>query len=89
MHPNEAEEYKEDSMSHPIDKKAVYMARYPKGLVLELTAPIDDPFSPKPVGSRMRVEYIDDALQIHGVWLAPASGSIAIIIEQDSFRIVT
>ena len=76
-------------MSHPIDKKAVYMARYPKGSVLELTAPIDDPYSSKPVGSRMRVEYIDDALQIHGEWLAPTSGSIAIIIEQDSFKIVT
>ena len=76
-------------MPHPIDKKAVYMARYPKGSVLELTAPIDDPYSPKPVGSRMRVEYIDDALQVHGEWIAPASGSIAIIIEQDSFTIVT
>lgn len=76
-------------MSYPLDKKAVYMARYSKGSVLELTAPIDDPYSPKPVGSRMRVEYIDDALQIHGEWLAPASGSIAIIIEQDSFKIVT
>lgn len=72
-------------MSYPLDKKVVYMARYPKGSVLELTAPIDDPYSPKPVGSR----YIDDALQIHGEWLAPASGSIAIIIEQDSFKIVT
>ena len=76
-------------MSYPLDKKAVYMARYPKGSVLELTAPIDDPYSPKPVGSRMRVEYIDDALQIHGECLAPASGSIAVIIEQDSFKIVT
>ncbi len=37
-------------MSYPLDKKAVYMARYPKGSVLELTAPIDDPYSPKPVG---------------------------------------
>ena len=37
----------------------------------------------------MRVEYIDDALQMHGEWLTPASGSIAIIIEQDSFKIVT
>ena len=38
-------------MSYPLDKKVVYMARYPKGSVLELTDPIDDPYSPKPVGS--------------------------------------
>ena len=76
-------------MSCPIDKKAVYSARYPKGSVLELTEPINDPYSPKPVGSRLKVEYIDDALQIHGKWLPPASGSIAIIVEQDSFKIVS
>lgn len=76
-------------MSYPIDKKAVYSARYPKGSVLELTEPINDPYSPKPVGSRLKVEYIDDALQIHGEWLSPASGSIAIIVEKDSFKIVT
>lgn len=76
-------------MSCPIDKKAVYSARYPKGSVLELTEPINDPYSPKPVGSRLKVEYIDDALQIHGEWLFPASGSIAIIVEKDSFKIVT
>lgn len=76
-------------MSCPIDKKAVYSARYPKGSVLELTEPINDPYSPKPVGSRLKVEYIDDALQIHGKWLPPASGSIAIIVEKDSFKIVS
>lgn len=76
-------------MSCPINKKAVYSARYPKGSVLELTEPINDPYSPKPVGSRLKVEYIDDALQIHGEWLPPASGSIAIIVEKDSFKIVS
>ena len=65
--------------------RAFYSARYPKGTVLELTAPISDPYSPKPVGSRMKVEYVDDALRIHGVWLAPASGGIALIIGLDSF----
>lgn len=75
-------------MSHPIDKRAVYSARYPHGTVVELTAPIADPYSPKPVGSRMKVDYIDDALQIHGTWLPPQRGSIAILIEKDSFKIV-
>lgn len=76
-------------MSCPIDKKAVYSARYPKGTIVELTEPIDDEYSPKPVGSRFKVDYIDDALQLQGVWLPPASGSIAIIINQDKFKVVT
>ena len=76
-------------MSYPIDKKAVYSARYPKGTIIELIEPIDDKYSPKPAGSRFKVEYVDDALQLQGSWLAPASGSIAVIIEQDSFKIVT
>lgn len=37
-------------MSYPLDKRAVYMARYPKGSVLELTAPIDDLYSQNLVG---------------------------------------
>ena len=43
------------------------------------------------LGCRMsifKVEYVDDALQLHGVWLPPASGSIAIIIEQDKFKVI-
>ena len=76
-------------MSYPIDKKAVYSARYPKGTVIELIEAIDDPYSPKPVGSRFKVEYVDDALQLQGVWLPPQSGSIAVIIEKDKFKIVS
>lgn len=75
-------------MSYPIDKKAVYSARYPHGTIIELTEPIQDPYSPKPVGSRFKVDYVDDALQLQGVWLPPQSGSIAVIIEKDKFRIV-
>lgn len=75
-------------MGHPIDKKAVYSARYPKGTIIELTAPIEDEYSPKPIGSRFRVDFVDDALQLQGVWLPPARGSIAVIIEHDKFRIV-
>ena len=75
-------------MSYPIDKKAVYSARYPHGSIIELTEPIQDPYSPKPVGSRFKVDYVDDALQLQGVWLPPQSGSIAVIIEKDKFKIV-
>ena len=75
-------------MSHPIDKKAVYMARYPKGTIIELVEPLEDPYAPKPVGSRFKVNCVDDALQLQGVWLPPQSGSIAVIIEKDKFKIV-
>lgn len=75
-------------MSCLIDKKEVYSARYPKGTIVELTEPIDDKYSPKPAGSRFKVEYVDDALQLQGHWLPPASGSIAIIIEQDKFKVI-
>lgn len=75
-------------MSYPINKKEVYSARYPKGTIVELIEPIDDKYSPKPAGSRFKVDYIDDALQLQGHWLPPASGSIAIIIEQDKFKVI-
>lgn len=76
-------------MSYHINKKEVYSARYPKGTIVELTEPIADKYSPKPIGSRFKVECVDDALQLQGVWLPPASGSIAIIIEQDKFKVIT
>ena len=50
---------------------------------------IEYKYSPKPIGSRFKVECVDDALQLQGVWLPPASGSIAIIIEQDKFKVIT
>lgn len=70
-----------------IDKKVVYEARYPAGTVIELTADIDDPYTPKKVGDRFRVSGIDDALQLHGSWLN--GGSMAVDIEHDSFRVVS
>jgi len=76
-------------VAHPIDKKAVYSARYPHGTVIELTAPINDPYgASKPIGARFVVDYVDDACQLQGHWLPPASGSIAVIIEEDSFKVV-
>lgn len=76
-------------MSHPIDKKALYEARYPHGTIIELTEPIEDPYgSSKPAGSRFKVDFVDDALQLCGSWLPPQSGSIAVIIEEDSFKVV-
>ena len=76
-------------MAHPIDKQAVYSARYPKGTVIELTAPIEDPYSPKPVGARFKVDHVDSALQLQGHWMPPERGSIAVAIEKDSFKIVS
>lgn len=77
-------------MSQSIDKKELYAMRYPCGTVIELTEPIEDRYgSGKPVGSCFRVDYVDDALQLHGVWLPPQSGSIAVIIGHDKFKIVT
>ena len=76
-------------MTMKIDKKAVYSARYPHGTVIELTAPIEDSYgSSKPTGSRFIVDFIDDSLQLHGSWLPPQSGSIAVLIEYDKFKIV-
>jgi len=74
-------------MPVPIDKKAYYAMRYPAGTVIELTEAIDDPYTPKPVGARFRVSGMDDALQLHGVWLPPEGGSVAVDIEHDRFRI--
>lgn len=76
-------------MSIPLDKetkKALYSARYPRGTQLRLTAPIEDKYSPKEAGDIFTVDYIDDALQLHGKWAS--GGSIAIIIEKDHFEIV-
>ena len=70
------------------DKVALYRSQYPRGTVLELTAPIADDFSPKPQGARFQVEYVDDQLQLHGKWLPPERGSLAIIPGVDSFKIV-
>ena len=52
-------------------------------MILELTEPLNDPYSPKPVGARLKVEYVDSFGQIHGEWLEPYGGSIAIIPEVD------
>ena len=77
-------------MAMKIDKKAVYSARYPHGTVIELTAPIKDPYgSSKPVGARFKVDLVDSALQLHGHWLPPQSGSMAVNIEVDSFIVVS
>lgn len=70
------------------EKGNTYSAQYPKGTIIELTAPIDDEYSPKPIGSRFQVEFIDDAFQLQGSWLPPESGTIAVLIEKDSFKVV-
>lgn len=66
---------------------AIYKARYPKGTILKLTAPVEDLFTPKEKGERFQVEYIDDALQIHGKWL-DSGGSMALVIGVDCFNVI-
>lgn len=70
------------------DKQAYYSRQYPKGTVIELTEPIEDEFSPKPAGSRFKVDSVDSMLQLQGYWLPPQRGSIAVIIGVDKFKIV-
>lgn len=73
-------------MSHPIGKVEYYRMRYPHGIKLRLTEPIEDRFTPKEAGDIFTVDYIDDAGQIHGSW--QSGGSMAIIIGVDNFEIV-
>lgn len=70
------------------DRITYYRMRYPHGTILELTADLEDPYTPKPSGSRFRVDFLDDIGQIHGSWLPPESGSIALDAERDKFKIV-
>lgn len=73
-------------MGIPIDKVAVYRARWPHGTKLRLTADIDDPYTPKKVGDIFTVDFVDDVGQLHGKW--KSGGSMALIPERDSFEIV-
>lgn len=73
-------------MRRKIDKRAVFSMRYPHGTILRLTAPVDDPYTSKAIGDLFEVDFIDDAMQIHGRWLN--GGSMALIIGEDQFEIV-
>ena len=76
-------------MAVEINKQEMYSMRYPSGTIIELTAPIEDKYTPKPVGARFKVDLVDSALQLHGHWLPPQSGSMAVNIEFDSFIVVS
>ena len=66
-----------------------YRMRYPEGIIVELEEPIIDTYgNNKPAGARFKVSFIDDMGSMHGNWLAPQSGTLAIIIEHDKFKIV-
>lgn len=73
-------------MGIPIDKPAVYRARWPHGTKLRLTKDIEDPYTPKRAGDIFIVDFVDDVGQIHGCW--KSGGSMALIPERDSFEIV-
>ena len=68
-------------------KKEYCRARYPKGTLLRLSKPINDPYTPKKVGDIfVSSGVIDDMLQLHGHWLS--GGSMALSIEDDEFEII-
>lgn len=66
---------------------AIYRARYPKGTILRLTAPVEDLFTPKSTGELFQVSCVDDEAQIHGRWLE-SGGSMALVIGVDCFVVV-
>lgn len=68
-----------------MNKADKYREIYKPGTVIRLTAPINDKYTPKPVGARFKVDFVDDECQLHGSWLYPECGSMAVIIEEDSF----
>ena len=76
-------------MSVEINKQEMYSMRYPSGTIIELTATIEDKYTPNPVVARFKVDLVDSALQLHGHWLPPQSGSMAVNIEFDSFIVVS
>lgn len=65
-------------------EKAVYEEKY-VGRVIELTQPIADPYTPKPIGSRFHVTSVDDCYQLHGYW--EDGGSMAVNVELDHFKV--
>ena len=76
-------------MTDSTNKRSYLEKMYPKGTILELTEDLDDKFTPKPAGSRFKVSSADDSGQLHGTWLPPQSGSMAIVVGVDKFRIVS
>ena len=69
----------------PLNQLKIYREYFKRGTIIELVEPINDPFSPKPAGARFKVSEVDDACQLHGVWLPPESGSMAVDIEHDCY----
>lgn len=65
-----------------------YREQFPPGTIIELTASIDDLYSPKPIGSQFHVRFMDDMLQLHGQWLPPQQGGLAVSIMEDAFNVV-
>lgn len=69
-------------------KTMVRKESYPEGTIIELTSPIDDPYSPKPTGARFRISFVDDMGQLQGSWLPPEKGSLAVIPGEDHFKVL-
>jgi hypothetical protein len=69
-------------------EKEMYEKLYPAGTIIELLEEIEDPYTPKPAGAWFEVSGIDDELQLHGRWLPPERGSLAVDIKHDKFKVV-
>lgn len=65
-----------------------YRRMYPKGTIVELIEPIKEAYFPIPAGARFKVDYVDNMARLRGKWLAPQIGNVAIIIGEDSFKVV-
>lgn len=69
-------------------RRRLYQSRYPKGSVLRLTKPIDDPYTPKKIGDEfISSGIVDSELQLMGYWRS--GGSMALRLEDDSYELVT
>lgn len=58
--------------------------QYPAGTRLELTRPLDDPYSRLQPGDQGVVEYVDDAGTIHMRW--DRGSSLGLVPGVDSFK---
>lgn len=67
-------------------KRADLERKYPKGVKLRLTEPIEDDYTPKKVGDIFVVDYADDNNQLHGHW--KSGGSMALIVGYDKFEVI-
>lgn len=65
-----------------------YRSVYCKGTVLEITTDTNIGGTFVPRGSRLEIDFVDDALNIQGHWLPPKNGNLSLYLMSDRYRIV-